>query len=424
MRHAWRLAFLAALATCYGISLAQAQTMISQTTASRYGLSRAWYAQVGSARATGSLEYVNFDEGMLLVQSSRGMLTAIDADTGRTLWETQIGPPGRSNSEPAANDKYVVVLNGSTLYVVNRSDGSIAWHRQVRGAPGAGPGISQTHAFVPIITGLVEGYNLEEGAKQTPWNYQSSGRVLTPPMTTGMSVSWTTERGYFYVADPAGGGIRYRLETGDEIHARPAAWSPRLFAGSADGFVYAVDEKQGSIAWKFAAGEAIYEHPVAIDGKLFVVTEFDGMYCLDSADGNPLWHAGNVGQFVAASPSRVYVCDRLGDLAILDIRGGARLGAMRLTGIVTKVVNSRSDRIFLIDNSCTIQCLHETQLASPVVYTPPAPKQPDLKLTPRKPAAAKEMPAEAPAAPPAEDSFDNPPENGADEVENPFDNIP
>lgn len=426
MRQLLRWTLLTVAAVGSSISIAPAQSLISQTAASRYGLSRAWYAQVGSPRATGTLKHVAYDEGMVLVQSSRGMLTAIDAETGRTLWATQVGPRDRATTEPAANDKYIVVLNGSTLYVVNRAAGDIAWQRQVRGAPGAGAGVTRTHAFVPIITGLIEGYELEKGASQTPWNYQSSGRVLTPPTTTDLTVSWTTDLGYFYVADPAGGGVRYRLETRAEIHARPGSWSPRLFAGSTDGYVYAINENEGSVAWEFPAGEAIYEPPVAIQDRVFVVTQFGGMYCLDADDGHPLWHAANVSQFVAVSPSRVYVCNRVGGLSILDVQGGALLGTMPLDGITTKVVNRRSDRIFLVNDSNVIQCLHETQLKSPVVYTPPPPaEKPEVKLKPREPKAPQEAPADPFEEPPSEDAFETDrPQEPAEEVENPFDVAP
>ncbi len=426
----WTLLTVAAVAS--GTSLGQAQSLISQSTASRYGLTRAWYAQIGSPRVNGPLAHVSYDEGMLLVQSKRGLLTALDAETGRTLWSTQVGPRDRSSSEPAANHKYVAIVSGSTLYVVSRADGGILWRRQIRGAPGAGPGITATHVFVPIITGLVEGYDLEKGAKQTPWNFQSTGRVLTPPMTTDLTVSWTTERGYFYVADPAGGGIRYRLETRDEIHARPASWSPHLFACSSDGYVYALNEENGSFSWKFSAGEAIYEPPVAIEGRVFVVTEFAGMYCLDAGDGSPLWHAPGVKQFVATSPSRVYVSDRLNHLAILDLNRGVRLGTMPTSRVTTKLVNRRSDRIFLVDGSNVIQCLHEIPLKSPVMYTPPPlPEKPQVKLKPRDRTAPQEPPTdfgdepppdEPAEEPPADDPFETKmPEEPADETENPFD---
>ena len=93
---------------------------------------------------------------MLFVQTSDAMLYAIDAETGRTVWSQQVGSPGRSTMRPGANgraaadpsdaalvdtllnkteqtdkaisarrDKVVAVANGTTLYLLNRADGSV-----------------------------------------------------------------------------------------------------------------------------------------------------------------------------------------------------------------------------------------------------------------------------------------------------------
>jgi outer membrane protein assembly factor BamB len=380
-------------------------------------LKLAWFAQVGSPQVNGTLQYVNYDEGMVLLQSSGGMLTALDAETGRTLWSTQIGSRAGGSTEPAANDKHVVVLNGSTLFVVDRKDGSIVWQKQVRGAPGAGPGVTATHAFVPMTSGIVEGYDLAAGLKQTPWNYQSTGRVLVPPMTTASTVSWTTDKGHFYVADPKAGGIKYRLESRGAMHARPASWSPMLFSTSIDGFVYAIEENKGAIQWKYSVGQPIYTQPIAIENRVFVIPEFGGLYCIDSQSGNLVWQAPGIKQFVSASPSRVYATDEVGRIAMLDLETGAKVGTLPVSGLTKKLVNTGSDRIFLVDSSNVVQCLREVQLKTPALHTPPAPpSEEDLRLKPKKPRAApepaetapaEEMPAGTPADAPA-DGGDNP----------------
>jgi outer membrane protein assembly factor BamB len=421
MRQAVRLTLFCLALSCLCVPLAQAEGLFPRTTATRYGLERAWFAQVGSAQVNGPLQYVNYDEGMVLLQSSRGMLTALDAETGRTLWSTQIGSREGGSSEPAANDKHVVVLNGSTLFVVDRKDGGIVWQKQVRGAPGAGPGVTATHAFVPMASGIVEGYDLAAGTKQTPWNYQSTGRVLVPPMTTVSTVSWTTDKGHFYVADPKAGGIKYRLESRGAMHARPASWSPMLFSTSVDGFVYAIEENKGAIKWKYSVGHPIYTQPVAIENRVFVIPEFGDLYCLDSKTGDLVWHAPGIKQFVSASPTRVYAADELGRIAMLDLETGARVGTLPVSGLTKKLVNTSSDRIFLVDGSNVVQCLHETQLNAPALHTPPKPvAEEDLRLKPKKlGTAAPEEPAEAtPAAETPADAATDPP---ADDGGSPFD---
>jgi outer membrane protein assembly factor BamB len=371
MRQSVRMVFWIILAACSFASTTQAAGLIDRNAAARFGMARAWFTQVGSARATGAISHITYDQGILLVQTTRGLLTALDGETGRILWSTQTGPADRMCTAAAANAEHVVVVNGSELIVIDRASGGILWERQLRGAPGAGPGVSATHAFVPMINGLIEGFDLSKGAKQTPWIYKSAGRVLVSPLATESNVSWTTDKGYFYVADPAAKGIRYRLETRDAIHSQPAHWTPNMYAGSMDGLVYAVNEASGKIEWKCSTGDAILASPVAIGDKVFVISEQGGLHCLDAKDGTQLWFAPKMRQFVSLSPSRVYACDELGRLAALDAASGARLGAMPLHGITLKLCNNYSDRVYLANDSGVIQCLRDIDARSPTLYVPP-----------------------------------------------------
>ncbi len=397
---------------CGNAAWSPAATLVPQAVAGRFGLVRAWSTQIPSRRSLAAIAHMNLDEGMLLVQTRGAMLTALDAQTGRAHWSTQTGPSQHLCTEPAANEKFVVVVNGSVLYVLDKHDGRIVWHRELGGVPGSGPGVSQTHAFVPMVSGLIEGYNLEKGAGQQPWVYKSFGRVLIPPMTTTQSVSWTTEKGYFYVADPSGRGIRYRLETRTAIQSRPGYWTPNLYACSTDGYVYAIDESNGRIKWRFSAGDAIYSSPIAIQSKVYVVSEINGLYCLDGDTGGRLWHAPNIAQFVSASPTRIYGIDRIGRLAILDLRTGTSAGAMALEDVSQVLVNAQSDRVYLASDSGLVQCLRQADLRSPVYHVPPPAPEPE------SPTKEKRTPTKAPAADsPAEESADEPAKKDAEPSE-------
>jgi len=360
------------LAMCMTV-LCEANSLVPQDVAARSGMVRSWYLQTGSLQAQGPIVHLAYDEDMILAQSSRGMLTAIDGETGRLRWSTQVGPSNRLCTEPAANADYVVVVNGSTLYVLDRHTGRIQWEARLRGTPGAGPGVTKTHAFIPMSNGKIEGYSLAAGGSQHPWSYKSVGKILVPPMTAGNTVSWTTERGYFYVANEDASGIRYRLETRGSIPSKPTSWWPTAYAASNDGYLYSVNQEKGSINWKFAIGDAIFESPVAMEDRVFVVSEHSGLYCLDPAAGKVRWVAPAISHFVSASPTRVYVGDRLGRLAILDGKSGVRLSAIPLPGNSIKLANNRSDRVYLAGDDCIVQCLREASLSSPVLYVPPEP---------------------------------------------------
>jgi outer membrane protein assembly factor BamB len=407
------------LAVVAQLSAARAAELLPQNVAARYGLKRSWFNQVSAAHASGVISHMNLDRGTLLVQTRFNRVVALDPETGRVFWSTQVGPQHRAATEPASNDAHVAVINGSMLYVLDRATGAELWHKQVGGTPGAGPALTPTHVFVPMLTGMMEAYDLVKGAKQTPWVYKSAGRVLGSPMSTTASVSWTTEKGYLYVADPNGKGIRYRLETGDIIHARPTHWSPQLFAGSTNGYVYALRESDGKIDWKFTVGDAIFASPIAIEDRIFVISERAGMFCLDSATGAQLWLAPGIKQFLARSPKRVYGCDQVGRMAILDAASGVRLGSMPLPTDGLKLANNESDRIYLASESGVVECLHELALVNPVIYTPPAPPEDNAEAKSRMPRDKGDKPKSAPAESTIEERADDAPAAMEDKADAP-----
>ena len=234
----------------------QAQTVIPEPVLERNGLTRGWRAQVDLNRAIDRIAYITQYEGVLYIQTKHGRVHALDAETGKKIWSTQIGQITQLSLAPGVNHQYLAVINGSTLHVLDRTTGREKFERVLNSAPGTGPVLSDTMVFVCMVNGLIEGYQLED-QHALPWDYQSAGRILTQPVVTDGSIAWTTDRGYFYVGDSDPPRIRLRVETKAEITSRPAHWTPYLYACSLSGFVYALSEETGDIVWKFPAGSTL-----------------------------------------------------------------------------------------------------------------------------------------------------------------------
>src|SRR5258708_238229 len=117
--------------------------VIPQSSLQQHGLTRAWFTQVAVDRANGRILSVTQHGGMLCVQTDQAKIHALDAETGRTLWAVQVGRRGYPTQAPAANSRYIALVNGSTLFVLDRETGKQKWMRQMRGSPGAGPALSE-----------------------------------------------------------------------------------------------------------------------------------------------------------------------------------------------------------------------------------------------------------------------------------------
>jgi len=308
-------------------------------------------------------------ETTLVVTTDRAVVHAIDAHTGRTRWYIQTGLRKLLMTEPSINDDYVAVLNGSTLFMLTIDEGKIAWQRRVKGVPGAGPTLSDTKAWVPTISGTVEAYELSAHL-DPPLIYSSPGRVLVPPTTSVLSVTWVTDKGYFYVGNGDKQGVRFRLEANKSIEARSTYLAPNKFVVvSLDGYVYCVHELGANLEWRFPTGEAISEPAAVIGDRVYVVTKKRNMYVLSGKEGREIFQVTRIRRFLAASKKRLYcVGSDTGRIVMLDAKNGAIIGHLNTEAMNVKFANYQTDRLFLGTRTGLIQCIHEVQETYPLIH--------------------------------------------------------
>lgn len=390
-------------------SVQGAQPLVTEAQALHLGLERAWYARVRLDPARNEVERAVLEGDRLTVLTSAGIVQEFDANTGQTMWIAPIGNPNYASLGPAASDKFVALINGSTLYVLDRADGKPTIVRPVGGAPGAAPAVGENYVFVPLAIGRIEGYPLGE-QKLTPWYYQSYGRAMVSPLATPDSFVWTTDSGHMYVGRAGELGVRFRLETGSEIVAPPAYGAPYVIAATVNGEVFSMHEMTGQRRWKYATGFPVTRAPAVVGNKVYVTSDEPMLHCIDAERGTELWEAPHVSQFAAASAKRVYGVDDLGALVVLDAANGAMLGRMPTNSSTHALVNDQTDRVYLVSKDGMVQCFHEIGVKEPMHHRPKVePATPTSDGQPAAPAASTR-----PAQPPAEDT-----EEAAEEAEEP-----
>jgi len=336
----------------------------------------------------------------LYAVTSAAVVQAIDAQTGRSKWVTRIGNPRFVTDAAGMNDDYVGVVNGTTLYALKADNGQVAWRRNTMGAPGAGPALSDRYAFVPMLSGMIEAYQLEDH-RQPPWVYRSHGRVIVQPIYTGFNVAWPTDRGFMYVAQGSNAEIRYRLETNDSIVA-PAAWMPPnyIVVASTDGYAYCVHEQSGSIVWRFSTGERLINAPFIVDQAVYLVTEIGTLFRLDGLTGIDKWSVSGIGSILSASEDRLYCVSTTGRLMIINPESGSTIGSLATETLDLRLQNRLTDRVIIGTRNGLIQCLHERANRWPVIHqgAHEANKAEDAGADPAAAPAADTKPAE-PASP-------------------------
>jgi outer membrane protein assembly factor BamB len=383
--------------------LARGETpLVSQEQAARNGLERAWFAQipVDPSRSRVSTWYLYYDR--LYAVTDSGILTALNAETGEQLWAKQVGKPGRAAFGPGANEKYLGIVSGAKLYLLDRRDGRALWVHELGSAPSSGPALSRNYAYVALVTGRIEGYKLEDPAAQ-PWYYQSMGRTMLRPTTTGEVVSWPTTAGYLYVSRAENPGVLFRLQTNDDIVTSPAEAEPYLYIASLDGYIYAIHELTGREKWRYSTGFTITSSPAIVGKQVYVASAEPALFCLNAETGQELWSVAGVSHFGAQGKQRVYASDKYGNLLVIDAKTGGVLSRMRVDEGEYTLVNPQSDRLFLVNDRGLVQCLHEIGAKDVTMYRhPPAPPAAPAKRGQAPAAVSPPADASTPPAPAAE----------------------
>lgn len=395
-----------ALAVCLSLNaLAQAQ-LITQPTAARYGLTRAWYTQVPLDPSQGKVSGWRLHKDLLLVYTSTGMLSALDAETGGTRWVMRVGKVGAPQAAPAANDSYVAVASGTTLTVLDRATGRVDWEQRLPTTVGSGMVMSEDRVFLTLSNGWIASYVLEN-PKKGDWHYANKGTIDFSPIVTRQNVAWVNNLGLLNACAFDSSNLAFQFETDSPAVTGLSYVHPFIYMALKDDTLYAIasrrGRKLGQVAWRFYVGAAINHAPMGVGDVVYVTTESNGMYCLkagilfdaeqpvargkkkepaegeapapaagaDQSGGYALWQTPRASQFLAASPTRVYATDNAGRVMVLDGKSGAELGMFFAPQSTIRLANGFNDRIYLATPTGLIQCLHERDQAQPYIHLAP-----------------------------------------------------
>ncbi|WP_442483462.1 outer membrane protein assembly factor BamB family protein [Aeoliella sp. SH292] len=394
--------------------------LVSNVEAERNGLTRAWFSQAELDPAQHRVERAVLSGGDVFVLTTAGVLHAMDAETGATRWVVRIGNPDHPSLGPAANALFVALVNGNTIHVLDRENGMEIMSRPLGGGAGGGPAISEEYVYVPLFSGKIEAFPIGD-AKKSVWYYASAGRSFRSATRTQDSVVWPTERGYLYVANPGGNGVRYRFETSGLVNSHPVSYNGLLLTSSSNGFVYGIDEMTGQQRWRYASGSGMHRSPVAIDGVAYIASEQPALHAIDAATGKGLWKTPGVWQLLGVGKTRAYGLTRMGDIMVLDTKSGVPLGSLRTSPETTAIVNPTTDRLYLVNETGLVQCLHEIGADAPLIHTAPAAPAEGDAAAPVEDGAEPAEPAQPAEGNPFGEPADDASPFGGEETEDPFD---
>ncbi len=255
-----------------------------------------------------------------------GSAKAIDARTGRKLWETKVGTLAAASPAVDVNDQLAImpllsdnpgatqtqVPGNGRVVALSMRTGRIVWSHPV--APGSESSPLAWNGFVYFGDQDGTVYALRASTGATVWTYHAQGAVKGGPSFAGGVLYFGDYAGRAYALDARTGhqiwavgtnGAQFGFSSGS-FYSSPAVAFGRVYMGNTDHYVYSFSARSGQLAWRTGTGAYVYSSPAVEDtpglGPTVYIGSYDGnLYALDARSGAIRW-THNGGGAIDGSP--------------------------------------------------------------------------------------------------------------------------
>ncbi len=229
--------------------------------------------------------------------ASDGEVVAFNALTGHVRWLHHIGP---SESSPLVEDGRVFVgdWNG-VVTALDARTGATVWTTQTQGAIKGSIASSGGHLYIGTYDGDL--YSLDARNGSIVWQQGGYGSLYSSPALADGKLFIGSLNGDVYAFSAGSGSLQWQRSTGGYVYASAAVWHGLVLIGSYDNVFYAFNAGDGSTRWSYSADGEISGSASVIDGIVYFSTFNEHTYALDASSGNTVetWNDGKYSPAVA-----------------------------------------------------------------------------------------------------------------------------
>lgn len=376
----------------------------------QHGLEQAWWNQATLDPSSEKVRHLVISEDIIFVQSTGGVVTAFDAESGKKLWAIQLGRRDQPNQALVVNNEVAFVVVGTSLYAIEKRTGKSLWQIKLPGAPATSPAVDKFRVYLGMRDGSVYALNLKKinelyekrllpqySHLTVVWRYKAPLGISSQPIATGASVNFASRSGSLYAVDGPDRKLRFQFETNKPISAPLAFDGKYLYMAAQDFNLYCIDGRNGAVRWQFSTGLPTFRSARVIGDDVFVMPARGGMHCLTTLSGRERWWRPKIVDLLAVTPTTVFASDLGGNVVLLSRNNGSVRGALPLRQYDFRQPNDRTDRLYLATTSGLIVCLREKGREFPIYHANPE----------NRPIIPEFTPDEEPAVP-----SDTPPQPG------------
>lgn len=202
--------------------------------------------------------------------SEEGRFYAVDANNGKTVWQTDFPGKIRSSAAVLEDDLYFTDTT-STLYALERETGKLKWKQKLDDS-------------------------LKDEGLPDLWDY-----YIGSPAVDGDYIYVGGEGPRFYALGRKDGSILWETETASYVHGKAAIADGKIYIADMSGEVTALDQQTGKKLWSANFG-TVQSSITYKEGIIYFGSRDQYVYALDANTGDIRWsHLSPGGSWVVSS---------------------------------------------------------------------------------------------------------------------------
>lgn len=370
-------------------------------------LVKLWEAQAMLNVQRDKVAHIVTDEDVLIVQSSGGIVTAMNAETGREMWTAQVGRVDEVGMPASSNADVVMIVAGPTLYALDKFSGKELFSYRLPSQPSAGPVITEGSFFIPLsdeslvtcslktLRHLERYQTLPPGVSQAiAWRFVAGEIIRRAPVAGSSRVAFVTDPGNIFVVDI--GGVQAGKSKFEFLMQSPTTTpltmvnrdQEYLLAAAANNRLFCLDmNSNGKMQWTYPLGQRVTEPITVIGDDVYIVGDEGDFWGLGLESGLPLQTADDgafaltdIRMLVSVTNRAVYVIDSAGRLVTVNRKTGKIVAQTMYSDLSVPIRNSLTDRVYLSTTSGRVVCLKESGIDFPIYHQNPQrkPIMPDV----------------------------------------------
>ncbi|MHC1480611.1 outer membrane protein assembly factor BamB [Frateuria aurantia] len=256
-------------------------TPLDKNFKSSIAIKQVWDARIGKGAGLSGIRLrPTYADGRLYVISTDGHIAALDAATGKTLWERSTRMRSRwlwlgrkatrypdayySAGPVVVGDQLLVGTLDGHVYSLDAKTGEERWHAELAGEVLSAPAVAGDQVIVRTEDGRVYSLNRNTGVRE--WANDDSN---LPALTLRGNSAVLAVNGVVFMATDDGKLVSLRLDNGEKL------WEQLLASGEGRTDIERLNDADGD---------------VVLDGTTLYATAYHGnLTAVDGPSGRPLW---------------------------------------------------------------------------------------------------------------------------------------